>query len=395
MTVLFRTEVPSEWLTDLVRQYLTTSKPLYVATDIPEKQLKGARSSYAPFADDERALVLLDDSMMGSGKSGMVITNRGLWWRRGGSGESEFRFYSELPKVSPAIETWLNRGFELEDGLKLNIGGMLKDPVIGSLANFLNAAREGAQPWHLGKGEERLEPMPVFEIKRKIADGEIDPHVWKSWREGMGEWITIDRNPALFDGPPPLDADESVKPSLPVTGVEPAGVSGESPPEATTPSTSQPDTKPTEEGKSEEWRECLCESGTINAECPHCGQLKRWGVAQFKPGASGQPSDATPTGETLPWGRPIVGMAAAFGIAVVIGILIAGAVGEVAGWVPIVSAVIFLGIRPILVAALMPKFPIWETQCDGCGEGFLIASQGRQAFVSVAPAETGEPAPTD
>lgn len=70
-------------INDYLKSKLPTNEIVgwFVGADIPEKRRNGALGKYAKIQADEQILALKDASVVGSGKSGFLITSRGLYYK--------------------------------------------------------------------------------------------------------------------------------------------------------------------------------------------------------------------------------------------------------------------------------------------------------------------------
>jgi hypothetical protein len=74
-----------------------TASGFHICPDIPAKMVSGATSAYARLGQDERILVLFDNTLMGSAKSGIVLTDRRIYWN--GGSDAHNACYEELEDV--------------------------------------------------------------------------------------------------------------------------------------------------------------------------------------------------------------------------------------------------------------------------------------------------------
>jgi hypothetical protein len=88
-----------QWVRDYVPKRLVgrVSTDFHLHPDIPAKVLSGARSGYANAAPDEPFLVVYDNTLLGSATSGIVLTDRGIYWK--GSSPARHACYEELEDV--------------------------------------------------------------------------------------------------------------------------------------------------------------------------------------------------------------------------------------------------------------------------------------------------------
>lgn len=124
------------------------------------------------------------------------------------------------------------------------------------------------------------------------------------------------------------------------------------------------------------WHEHSVSGGIISLECPGCKEKHSLQVALFASESPNLTEGLTRTDEELLWGRAIVGMFWTFVIAVIIGLAITFAVGGTSIWIALVSAAIYMGLKPVLSAKFMAELPVWISECKSCGSRAFIASDG-------------------
>lgn len=130
------------------------------------------------------------------------------------------------------------------------------------------------------------------------------------------------------------------------------------------------------------WRECSVPGGIISFECPKCKEKYSLQTAFFASPFPLKTEGLTPTGEEILWGKEIGGIFLAFVVAFAIGGFLTVLVGKPHIWIAIVSAVIWMILKPIFVPKFMKKLPVWISKCKSCGNRIFIASDGTTASIS-------------
>lgn len=198
-------------IADLFHQHVTQTAivKFYVHPGIPAQKLANAKSSYAPTQDREAVLCLIDPSVFGAARDGLVVTVRVLYWKVFGVGKNEQRSFAELGRVT--VDTsFLSRGLRLEDGTAITVAG-IDIGALTSLADFLNRTKDvSVKSWYLGIGGTQQGPFDVRTIQKKMTNGEIDPQNCLAWKKGMAAWLPYLQVPELageIQQPPPLPSD--------------------------------------------------------------------------------------------------------------------------------------------------------------------------------------------
>jgi len=81
-------------------------KGIYVKPNIPSKKLKGAINSYAYDVDPNEVLVLLDDTIFGGAKEGLILTKNSMFCKELGQ-KVKFASFSTNPEISRGTKSTL------------------------------------------------------------------------------------------------------------------------------------------------------------------------------------------------------------------------------------------------------------------------------------------------
>jgi len=192
-------------IADLFHARVEAGTGIFVHPDIPSDKLQNARNKYASIAEDEAILGLVDNTVMGSAKEGLLLTVRGICWRNmWESGHS--REYSTLGSVSWKTG-FTSSGLHVKGGHHIQL---MNDRDLASLGGFLNAARTvEVSPWHIGQDSQQWGPLSIEAISGMIEQEELDTSCCLAWKQGMGSWLPMHQVPELrhlASTPPPLTA---------------------------------------------------------------------------------------------------------------------------------------------------------------------------------------------
>lgn len=206
----------------------------YVDEVIPEKKLANARKHY-PVPGQERIVALIDTTVFGSAKTGIVIGDTGLYWRNA-SQETQRTYLSwtQLAEISVVPKGILNTRIELGSNIVVELSGSAfsKDEVASLLSEIQylirspSRARTSARPrgrWTLATNGQQLGPYDLSTIRDMLNERRINPDECWVWREGMSNWAQFKQIPALAallhdltlrpqTTPPPLPTSESPAP---------------------------------------------------------------------------------------------------------------------------------------------------------------------------------------
>ena len=133
---------------ELVRRVLSSIPKRVFLDNVPSKKLTNAKSRYASRMDtDEKPLALFDLTLFGSGKEGVLLTDRGCYYSTNIAGEGAFQ-YVDLTitdaKASPGTAVVAKTGEETVHAIKVpgKIEMYALDTLISSLS-IRNAFSQG------------------------------------------------------------------------------------------------------------------------------------------------------------------------------------------------------------------------------------------------------------
>ena len=98
---------------------LKAEECIYIAPDIPHKKLLGAQYYLPPNIERSEILLVLDDTLFGSAKAGLTLTESGLFYRPDFGSMCYFPFYA-LKKAEAHLGV-LNHDLILNQGIVLNL----------------------------------------------------------------------------------------------------------------------------------------------------------------------------------------------------------------------------------------------------------------------------------
>lgn len=91
----------TEILYDLLEEHLSfvcAAGDWYLQDDIPKKKLRGARESYVHYAEEETIIGLVDFTVLGSAKEGMIFTTEGIYYKEM-FGTARHVAYADIRKI--------------------------------------------------------------------------------------------------------------------------------------------------------------------------------------------------------------------------------------------------------------------------------------------------------
>lgn len=204
-----------------------TGANYYVDELIPQKKLSNARSRF-PIPDTERVVALLDTTVFGSNKIGMAVCESGIRWRNTNAQTNKTRLsWDEFATVNIVDKGKLTGKIELGDGNVLELTGAFeKNDAVQLLSEIQRlvkgVTRKSSAPespkerWMIAVFGQQYGPYDASTIKAMIEENRIDPAASRVWKEGMRNWVRLDRVPSLMALPrtPKVHA-QSVPPPLP------------------------------------------------------------------------------------------------------------------------------------------------------------------------------------
>lgn len=239
---------------------------LHVTPDIPARKEANARERMHIPAD-EPVLALADTTVFRSGKDGVVVAARGIYWRNSaidGGNENGRLTWEALARTRVALagglvtlgeKEWVKPDVgQAENTERLLLGvqwwaraRMPPDQRQAALAaageqepEFVFAPATDEDPrWHLAVDGQSFGPYDTMRIGLMAAAGQVNADTAYAWTEGMAAWMPLRQVPALAavlpDAPPPVappppapaaPARKAVRPV--VAAAEPIDVNGAS-----------------------------------------------------------------------------------------------------------------------------------------------------------------------
>lgn len=200
---------------------------LHVAPHIPERKVRNAREAMR-IPPDEGVLALADATVFRSGKEGVVVGTRGIYWRNGfldGGNENGRLTWEALARTRVARASGLVILGE-QDWIKPDLGkpeNMVNTErlVLGvqwwararmapqqrqaALAAageqepqlVVPPARDDEPRWHLAVDGQSFGPYDTTRIGLMAAAGQVDPDTAHAWTEGMAAWTPLRQVPEL------------------------------------------------------------------------------------------------------------------------------------------------------------------------------------------------------
>lgn len=135
-----RDGAPSELLEEIQKSLEGfTHKSLYVGT-IPPRKLNNAITTYATQVSPEDVLLLYDNTVFGSAKDGLLLTQEGVYWRND-SGEADRLRFDEIRKVD-VLKYALSSGLVLNQK-EVQVELSDEEKLVNSLANVIRSLTRG------------------------------------------------------------------------------------------------------------------------------------------------------------------------------------------------------------------------------------------------------------
>jgi len=208
----------SAQVAEFIRQSLQAqaSAVLYVAPHIPEKKLQGAVSAYAVLRPGEQVIALFDNTVMGSAKSGFVITDQRVVWKaefsaqitslnlsdlemvsvtggklrlRSGGGEYSLELAIMSPNLAAAVGGVLQAVIgQLRTGVGVPtpIAGPAGPPFAGRVTPVAEPVRPGPTA---GSGPAQMETVVEDPFQRYLLHNDLHPRVLKSMTGLLGQGV--------------------------------------------------------------------------------------------------------------------------------------------------------------------------------------------------------------
>lgn len=246
----------------------------FVGNRIPEQRILNARSLY-PIPDEVQILAFIDTTVWGSGKTGMAITDRGLYWRNARLSSSAKSFISWEKFSEELIWSPSKHEIELGDGNIFAATGTFKadhvtmlleeiqsyllgyeddedellleddedeeyegyeDYEESGISNYLsyNSSTDSSTEWMIAIAGQQYGPYQLDVIRDMVQTGQIQPATTHVWTAGMANWVEFLQQPEMaalvrpqapamppVPPPPPVQPAAPAQPALDALFAEP------------------------------------------------------------------------------------------------------------------------------------------------------------------------------
>ncbi|GIP17694.1 hypothetical protein J40TS1_33360 [Paenibacillus montaniterrae] len=244
----------------------------FVGDRIPEKKIINARSKY-PVPENVQILALIDTALWNSGKTGMAITDRGLYWYNGGPSSSEkssisWEEFSEViiwsskedrieigdksyffiyPRINDKVTELLEEiqfyllGYDDEDedeydDLLLDDDEDEDNAITISLSfdDSDDDLTDSSTEWMIAIAGQQYGPYQLDVIRDMVQTGQIQPATTHVWTAGMANWVEFLQQPEMaalvrpqapamppVPPPPPVQPAPPAQPALDALFAEP------------------------------------------------------------------------------------------------------------------------------------------------------------------------------
>ncbi|WP_165861331.1 helix-hairpin-helix domain-containing protein [Paenibacillus paeoniae] len=222
---------------------------------IPNRRLENARAAF-PMPKDVYVIAFIDTTLLGSGKTGLAITDKGLFWRNGNltgfsktyiswddfSSESVWQegkrkveigydnyFYIsngsfQIERVVQLLEE-IHDSFTGSTGLNLDFDLDLDDDNWERIAAELEMKFDAEdasenEEWMLAVAGQQYGPFELSVIREMVQIKQVRPENTHVWKPGMPDWIEFSKQPEMAAlaapsvSPPPLPTAQPVIPPV-------------------------------------------------------------------------------------------------------------------------------------------------------------------------------------
>jgi hypothetical protein len=180
-------------------------------SDIPSAKLANARSTMQ-IPLEEPVIALIDTTVFGSAKDGLVVCETGLYWKNIYL-SPEFLTWDEFSELKFELSKGLiSAKIHFTDGRILDLSGCseIVTLVVDLLNELQRLAREhGHRPaetfaWMVAVHQEQFGPYDTESLQQLVAERRFDASSMLVWREGMPQWTAYHSVPELV----PVEAQE-------------------------------------------------------------------------------------------------------------------------------------------------------------------------------------------
>ena len=357
----------NQWISDFIKNHLPSYRRYYKG-NIPKRMLYRAQVSFAKGMDLNAVFFLIDTTVLGTTRKGIVITEQGIYWSPKGVKGGRFLPYSQLPEASFTKTTLFIGNDSIE---------VYEDRLLPHITHFVNTAREHfTKEWYVQLGEQCLGPYSVSEVRDLITEGKVNLANFLAFKQDMDKKRPLSEISELGGQPASVIPQKSVAVDHPekTLSVEPG--------------LTEPDAREEKDFLGEfSWQTCQINEGLITFECLDCKKQHTLNVSVFTSWSDEldgllSPTDREMSITTAP--RAILYNIPAFLIALVVGgILAESQGGKIPSWIPLICVAICIGLAKVFKQMWSKRklIPVWVLFCKGCGKRNFMASDGRAAAI--------------
>lgn len=193
-----------------IRQFCErySGSDFYVGEAIPAGKLSTARSLY-PVPKGETAIALADATVFGSAKAGMVIGEKGIYWRNDWTTNSAVTSLTWHQLIGADIKVVDRYNIQIGDGNLFNMSGcsFTKTDMVSLLRDLQAAAQAPREPapaparapvaYMLAMGGQQYGPFPLPRIQVMLQEARVNPYNCHVWKAGMTDWVPFMQVPDL------------------------------------------------------------------------------------------------------------------------------------------------------------------------------------------------------
>jgi hypothetical protein len=196
-------------------------KDLHVAPDVPVKKERNARDSMR-IPPDETVLALLDATVWGGARNGVVVGTRGIYWRNfvtpsknahmtwdalaraRVAAVADLIVLSEQDWVEPASGGQMDFAAPFLLGLQWSARARMPAEeraaairAAGEVEPPPPAPGEGVAQWHLAVDGQQFGPYDAATVGAMAAAGQVNADACHAWTAGMPGWVPLREVPEL------------------------------------------------------------------------------------------------------------------------------------------------------------------------------------------------------
>ncbi|REK74194.1 helix-hairpin-helix domain-containing protein [Paenibacillus paeoniae] len=197
-----------EHFTEICKKYL--GRGYFVAEEhIPPDRLENAYVTF-PIPRDVYVIALIDTSFFGNGKSGLAITDNGLYWRNSLQRDQAHISWGNftLNKISQTgmhmivigqdnyihVPNRIERAFQLLQDIQNLILQKIK---LDYDAGVLEYDEPESEEWMVAVAGQQYGPFEINIIQELVQIRQIRPETAHVWKSGMPEWVEFLKQPEM------------------------------------------------------------------------------------------------------------------------------------------------------------------------------------------------------